>query len=214
MLDYIEYLNLPTKVVIVLAAAYLVMNLVGSILDFRGKVVPEFINLKKYFRRKKAERETMREMVELMPTLKEVPVVLREAKETMDSVNSHYGTDNIAQRNDWIQSVNSKLSNHDENIQIMREMLTRNNADTLALLIESKRTAILDFASLVVDGKKPVTREQFHRIFRLHEEYEEIISENGMTNGEVDIAIRIINESYEKHLRDHSFVEDIRGYDV
>lgn len=35
-----------------------------------------------------------------------------------------------------------------------------------------------------------------------------------MTNGEVDIAIRIIKESYEKHMRHHSFVEDIRGYDI
>ena len=35
-----------------------------------------------------------------------------------------------------------------------------------------------------------------------------------MTNGEVDIAIRIINESYEEHMRHHSFVEDVRGYNI
>ena len=43
---------------------------------------------------------------------------------------------------------------------------------------------------------------------------EDIIKKNNMTNGEVDIAIRIIKESYEKHMRHHSFVEDIRGYDI
>jgi len=64
----------------------------------------------------------------------------------------------------------------------------------------------------VIDEKNSVTREQFNRIFKLYEEYEEIISSNGMTNGEVDIALSIIKESYEKHMRNHTFVEDARGY--
>lgn len=67
---------------------------------------------------------------------------------------------------------------------------------------------IIDFASFVSNDDHPVTKEQFKRIFKLHKEYEGIITSNGLTNGEVDIAIRIISEAYEKHLRTHSFVED------
>lgn len=59
-----------------------------------------------------------------------------------------------------------------------------------------------------------VTREQFNRVFKLYAEYEEIIEANGLTNGEVDIAYRIIKESYETHMRNHTFVEDALGYDV
>lgn len=33
-----------------------------------------------------------------------------------------------------------------------------------------------------------------------------------MTNGEIDIAYHIINESYEQRLKLHSFIEDVRGY--
>ncbi len=33
-----------------------------------------------------------------------------------------------------------------------------------------------------------------------------------MTNGEIDIAYRIIKESYGQHMRNRSFIEDIRGY--
>ena len=57
-----------------------------------------------------------------------------------------------------------------------------------------------------------MTREQFTRIFRIYKEYEEIIQESGLTNGEVDIAIRIIREAYENNLRNGSFIEDVRGY--
>ena len=75
-----------------------------------------------------------------------------------------------------------------------------------------ERNAIISFASLVIDESKPVTREQFNRIFKVHQEYESIIESNGMTNGEVDIALSIIKESYEKHMRNHTFVEGARGY--
>ena len=33
-----------------------------------------------------------------------------------------------------------------------------------------------------------------------------------MTNGEVDIAYRVIQESYKERLQDHTFLEDVRGY--
>ena len=73
---------------------------------------------------------------------------------------------------------------------------------------------IISFANRVIDEKIPVTREEYNRIFKLYNEYEDIIKQNGRTNGEVEIAHRIIAESYENHMRNHTFVENIRGYDT
>ena len=96
----------------------------------------------------------------------------------------------------------------------LNEKLDKNNAVTLSILIENKRNSIIDFASKVIDESYPVTKEQYNRIFKIYEEYEDIIKENELTNGEVDIAIRIIRESYEKHLKNHTFIEDVRGYNI
>ena len=96
----------------------------------------------------------------------------------------------------------------------LNEKLDKNNADTLSLLIDGKRNTIIDFASKVIDENYPVTREQFNRIFKIYEEYEKIIENNNLTNGEVDIAYRIIKESYENHMKNHTFIENIRGYDI
>ena len=96
----------------------------------------------------------------------------------------------------------------------MIQMLTRNTEDTQAILIDNKRNEIINFAALVIDENRPVTREQFNRVFKLHREYEEIIEKYGLVNGEVDIAIRIIKEAYETHLRNGTFIEDIRGYTI
>lgn len=184
--------------------AFLIMQLVGEILEFKGKVVPEFVKVRKIFTRRKKEREMMQKMEK----------TLDRVHATMDELNQHYSTDNIQMRDEWIKRVNSKLDQYDASMAELDRKLDKNNSDTLSILVDNKRNAIISFASMVIDETKPVTKEQFNRIFKLYEEYEAIISANGMTNGEVDIAIRIIREAYENHLRNHSFIEDIRGYGV
>ena len=62
MISYIEYLNIPIALGLAIIGVFLIMQIVGEILEFKGKVVPEFIKIRKYFARKKQERQTMREM--------------------------------------------------------------------------------------------------------------------------------------------------------
>lgn len=202
MLEYLEYLNLPVKIGVAIVGLFLISQVIGELIELKGKTVPEIIKIRKYFARKKKERQTMRDMVQ----------TIDDVKKTLDELNMHYSTDNINMRDNWIKSVNSKLEQNDTYIKKLEQMLDKNNRDTLSLLVDSKRNSIINFASFVIDGKTPVTREQFNRIFKLYEEYEEIIKSNGMTNGEVDIAIRIIKESYECHMKSHTFVEDLKGY--
>ena len=204
MIDYVEYINIPTKVAIAVIALFFIMQLVGEFLEFKGKVVPEFVKIRKIFARRKKERLMMQKMEK---TLDQVQL-------TLDDLNRHYSTDNIHMRDEWIKRVNTKLEQYDISMAELDRKLDKNNSDTLSILIDNKRNAIISFASLVIDENKPVTREQFNRIFKLYQEYEAIIQSNGMKNGEVDIAIRIIREAYENHLRNHSFIEDIRGYGV
>lgn len=204
MLGYVEYLSLPTKMVFVIVCLLFIMQLVGEIVELTGKTVPEILKIRKYFKRKKEEREV----------LKKVPFVLDEVKKSLAEFDAHYSKDNIQKRNAWIEAVNSQLKQNGESIKKFDEKLDKSYADILALLIDNKRNTIINFASFVIDDKNPVTREQFNRVFKLYEEYEDIIEKNGMTNGEVDIAYRIITESYEEHMRNHSFVENVRGYEM
>ena len=77
VVSYIEYLNLPAVVGMVIAAVFLIIQIIGGILDFKGKAVPEIMNIRKYFARRK------REKAEAAETLKEVQALLSD-------VNNHY----------------------------------------------------------------------------------------------------------------------------
>lgn len=204
MIEYIEYLNVPTKVALSIVALFLITQVVGELMELQGKVVPEFVKIRKYFSRKKQEREILRQ----------VPETLMEVQQSLNEFKSHYDTDNICMRDNWIQSVNESLKENDKWIKEFDKKLDKNNADTLSLLIENKRNTVIAFASKVVDENSSVTREEFNRVFKLYKEYEDIIKDNNLTNGEIDIAYHIIMDAYETHMKNHSFVEDVRGYNV
>ena len=203
MKDYIEYLNLPSTALIVIALIFLILNLTGEVLEVKGKVVPEFMSIRKRFARKKAEREAIAEMMRTLP----------EVKKSLDEFNAHYSADNITMRDRWMHDVDDHVAESEKWKKEFCEKLDRNTEITIAIRIDNMRSEIIGFAQYVIDEKSPVTREQFNRIFKMYTKYEVILKENKMTNGEADTAIRIIRESYEAHMRNHTFIEDVRGYE-
>lgn len=202
MLNYIEYLNVPSQIAIALIAVLFVLQLIGEFLNFKGKAVPEIMSIRKYFARKKSERKVIREL----------PNTIQDLKNIVNNIDKHYNADNISMRDKWIDSVNNKLMMEDKLVRDLDKKLDEANKDIVSILVDNKRDIIIDFASRVSNSSILVTKEQFNRVFKLYKEYEDLISKNGLTNGEVDIAYRIIVESYEEHLSNHTFIEDTRGW--
>lgn len=202
MLNYIEYLNVPSQIAIALIAVLFVLQLIGEFLNFKGKAVPEIMSIRKYFARKKSERKVIREL----------PDTIQDLKNIVNNIDKHYNVDNISMRDKWIDSVNKKLNIEDKLVRDLYKKIDEANKDIVSILVDNKRDTIIDFASRVSNSSVLVTKEQFNRVFKLYKEYEDLISKNGITNGEVDIAYRIIVESYEEHLSNHTFIEDTRGW--
>ena len=202
MLNYIEYLNVPSQIAIALIAVLFVLQLIGEFLNFKGKAVPEIMSIRKYFARKKSERKVIREL----------PDTIQDLKNIVNNIDKHYNADNISMRDKWIDSVDKKLNIEDKLVRDLYKKIDEANKDIVSILVDNKRDTIIDFASRVSNSSVLVTKEQFNRVFKLYKEYEDLISKNGLTNGEVDIAYRIIVESYEEHLSNHTFIEDTRGW--
>ena len=206
MINYLEYLDVPVRVGLIIIGCFALMQIIGELLEFKGKVVPEFLKIRKFFSRRKKER-------------RETAQTLKEVKQLLGDVNAHYSVDNITKRNSWMTWVNDRAKVYDDsiieirnNLSAVTQALKDNTKLTEEMFVQSSRDRIIDFATKVADDKVPVSREEFNRIFKVHDRYESFLEERHMTNGEIDIAHRIIIESYEKHMRNHSFIEDVRGY--
>lgn len=207
MIKYLEYLmeniNMPLAVAVAIIVAFVVMQVIGELLEFKGKAVPEFVKIRKHFARKKQDRETITEVQKLL-----------------SEMNAHYSADNITKRDDWIKWVNDRADVYDKSLVEISEKLeevgkaVKNNTRMAEeLFVQSSRDRILDFAGKVASECSIVSREEFNRIFKVHKQYEDFLEAHDMTNGEIDVAYRIIVESYEEHIKQHSFAENVRGYE-
>ena len=202
MINYLEYLNMPTKIGVAIILLFVVTQVIGEFLELVGYVVPEFAKIRKYFTRKNNEK-------------KEYCETLRKVQTLLNDVHEHYSADNITKRDEWMTWVNDRATVYDKSVdelKALKDNLQVSNELILDLYINVNRNRIIDFASKIANEEAIVSREEFNRIFKIYHEYEETLKKYNKTNGEVDIAIRIIKESYGSHMRNHSFIEDIRGY--
>lgn len=202
VLGNLEYLKAPAGIISAILIIFVIMQIVGEILEFKGKVVPEIIKIRKYFKRKRREKKQARMLLQNVHTL-------------LDDVNKHYSADNIAKRNEWMKWVNERAEVYDNSVKeltALKDAVAANNELTLDLYINIHRNRIIDFASKVANENCLVSREEFNRIFKTYNEYEDVLKKYNKTNGEVDVAICIIKDSYTDHMKNHSFIEDIRGY--
>lgn len=201
LISGLEFLNAPTIICLVVVGLFIVLQVIGEIVEFAGKTVPEILKVRKIFKRKKEEK------AEEQQTLKDVQQLLKD-------VNEHYSTDNISKRNNWMQHINDKELEYDASVKelkALKEKLEINNELTLNLYIESHRNRILDFASKVANEQFIVSQEEFHQIFHIYDEYEKTLKQNNLKNGAIDTAYHIIQEAYQDRLKHQSFLENIRG---
>lgn len=198
----LTYLGIPMIVIACALGLLFVLNIIGSILDVKGKVWPEIINFRRYRRRKREEKEKQKKLLE------DVQVALNEMKE-------HYSPEKIAQRDAWMSWVNDRAKVYDASVAeltSLRASMDSSNELILDLYINVNRNRIIDFASKVINENVIVSREEFNRIFKVYDEYEAILEKYNKTNGEVEVSIRIIREAYQTHMRNHTFIEESRGY--
>lgn len=210
MLGYIEflnnYINVPAKLIIGVVILLLCLQLVGELLEFCGKVAPGFMKLRK---QAKEKREKERKRDELLEAASEA---LKETNKKLNEFTALYDNDNIKRRNIWMSTVDNGIEANKNDIHALAEKMEKIYDIQMKDHVEALRSVILGFAARVTDKNSILTHEEFRRAFAAHEDYEAFLKEHGLTNGQVDVAYRVISEDYADRLRNHEFLEDIRGY--
>lgn len=210
MLEYIkflnDYINVPAKLIVSVVILLLCLQLVGELLEFCGKVAPGFMKLRKKAK-EKLEKERKRD--ELLTAATEA---LKKANQKLDEFTALYDNDNLNKRNIWMRAVDTGISENKNDIHSLAEKMEKIYDISMKDHIEALRSVILNFANRVSDKNGILTHEEFRRAFAAYEDYEAFLKEHGLTNGQVDVAYRVISEDYADRLRNHEFLEDIRGY--
>ena len=202
MVELFEKMGVPGAVISVIAFVLLVA---GAIKEFTNsfntfkKVFNWIKGIKKRIKEKKEAREKMQQS-------------LLDAQKIIKDFGVHYSEDNISQRNNWMNWVNNQaedynktLASIDNTLSSFKEKLegfdvklekTTNLAEETSL--NQKRLSVLEFAARVNNPRYDYSKEYFLKMKKIIEEYETYIEENNISNGEIDQAIKVIEQAYKE----------------
>ena len=88
---------------------------------------------------------------------------------------------------------------------IRNDKMIKEDLEKLTLIIQDKnindwRYEILDMASAISSGRK-YSKEQYEHVIDIYGRYEDLLKSLGRTNGQVDVSMEVIMESYKEKLK-------------
>lgn len=190
----IEFLGIPATIAIVLVGLFLILQIIGELCELTGKIVPEFLKVRKYFKRKKQEKEDTKQMIQ-------------DCKQALLEFNSHYSPANIAKRNNWMHEVDDSVRSNDEFIQKldgkMDKLLETN--ETLTTQLEQVKSNVLEneadrLRSELFDCGNRCRRhirlhpEEMEHIRDVYKKYSEVLHQNGPGKKEFDFIADYYNK--------------------
>lgn len=195
MVELFERLGVPGAVISVIAFVLLVA---GAIKEF----VTSFSTFKKVFNWIKGIKKRIKEKKEAREKMQQS---LLDAQKIIKDFSIHYSEDNISQRNNWISWVNNQAEDYNKTLASIDNTLSslKKKLDKTTILAEEtslnqKRLSVLEFAARVNNPRYDYSKEYFLKMKKIIEEYEKYIEENNISNGEIDQAIKVIEEAYEE----------------
>lgn len=190
----IEFLGIPATIAIVLVGLFLILQIIGELCELKGKMVPEFLKIRKYFQRKKQEREDTKQMIQ-------------DCKQALLEFNSHYDKDNITKRNTWMTKVDSSVKNNDQlinNLDTKMDELLKTNKTLTAQLEQVKNNVLENEADrlrseLFDCGNRCRRRirlhpEEMEHIRAVYQKYSEVLHQNGTGEKEFNFITDYYNK--------------------
>lgn len=104
--------------------------------------------------------------------------------------------------------LNELQNQHEESVKqsIRHDKIIREDLENLTKIFVDKeindmRWEIINIADKISNGKN-ISKECYVHCIHTYENYEKIIEERELTNGEVEISMQIINDSYKRKLKE------------
>ena len=207
----IATLGIPGSIAIILLIIFAALQLIGEFVSACGKASPAFLTIRKVITKRAKQKRAAEQ--ETRETLKEVKALLSE-------VNAHYSADNIAKRDEWMNWVNARAVVYDSKVEELvdlkstltelAEVLKDNTATTDNLYKESCRTTIINFSHLAANPLNIISEEEFRRVQKVYEEYEDFLKSRNEPNGQVETCYSVIQNAYTERLKTNNFLEYMR----
>lgn len=128
-------------------------------------------------------------------------IIGRPVKWVREQENDHCFLIQTAKKLDDLEAEHRKdvtQSNHND--EMIRQDLRKLTDIFVDKQINDYRWEIINFSNKISNGEC-CNQDGYRHCFATYEKYEKLLEENEMENGEVEISMEIINESYKQRLK-------------
>lgn len=134
----------------------------------------------------------LKEIIEIFLYFKKIFRIKTGVENDKETIESRIST--LERHDNWQYKEITKMSKGIENIE--SELLDNN--------LESKRKYILNFCSSLSNDQKQ-NKEAFNNVFKTYKNYEKLLSDHNMENGQAEESMKFISEKYQEYLRNNKF---------
>lgn len=134
----------------------------------------------------------VKEIIEIATYFKKKFRIKLGHEEDKETIEKRIAT--LEEHDKWQYNEITKIS---QGIDDIKDALLKDN-------IEKKRKSILDFCSSLSNNQKQ-NNEAFNEIFKTYAEYEQILKDNKLENGQAEESMKFIREKYQEKLRNGEF---------
>lgn len=182
MISYLQTLNVPSRILLIIIAITCFSECLKVITNIWGFFAPKVLRIQTNMSRR-ADMERM----------------LLENQKSLMSEQSD------------ILALNKKYDIVVSDLLDVKTLISCLGDDITDMRIKDMRKTILDFASDVGENKRLHTEEHYNDIFLTYEEYEQLLSKKGLTNGQAELSMEIIRERYKDNKMNNRFLNTNRG---
>ena len=222
MLEALGAWEIPVSITAILGVIFLLMQFTGEIIEWKGKIAPDILKLRKVIKEHRVKKKKQKQQLEQLDA---VVTLLTEVDKTLKEVNKHYDADNIAQRNKWMEQVNENIKwthersvRYDESMKQLHELqaiTSKLSEFTCKQIKEDYRNRILDFQHRISNARgksspEYFSREEFAKIYATYADYEAFLEYTNDENHQVDNAMEVIRRAEAGELPNIVFIEDLR----
>lgn len=182
MLSYLQTLNVPSKILLLIVAIACFSECLKVISNIWGFFAPKVLKIQT----KMSQKADMEKML----------------WENQKSI--------LAEQSD-ILALNQKYETVCRDLLDVKMLISSLGDDITDMRIKEMRRTILDFASDVGENRRLHTEERYNDIFMTYEEYEELLDKKGFTNGQAELSMEIIRERYKDNKINNRFLNTNQG---
>lgn len=220
-LSQIDWRGFLITLAIIICSYFVIKELIEIFFKEIGYTPPWVVRREEHTKAIEELKEQMTKSNELIEKLGKRMEIFEKKTDRLEQHVSTYDENRVHDREQSVEVREELIHNMDEtSVELRRELIDSiksvdNKIDNLQKKIEINerdkkidllRSSIISFATNLGNPQFKPSKDHYDSIFKKIKEYEQVLEDNGLENGQTTVSVKIIEHHYEESIENGDFL--------